>query len=133
MKRILIVDDEEIFRFTLDALLERNGYECEQAADGAQALHRLFLIKIDLVITDLHMPNLDGNGLIQSMSDNEKWKSIPVICLSGNLSLSENQFKRPIPIMHKPIDERLLLEVIDKILMPEELSSEPNCNPLNFS
>ena len=123
MKRILIVDDEEIFRSTLQVLLERNGYECEQAGDGVQALYRLFLIKVDLVITDLVMPKLDGKGLIQSMSDHERWKAIPVICVSGNLSLSENQFKKPVTIINKPIDTRLLLETLDKLLNPEQLSS----------
>ncbi len=128
MKRILIVDDEEGLRSTLRVLLERNGYECEEAIDGVQALERLSRQRIDLVITDLTMPNLGGEGLIQRMEDQENWKSIPVICISGNLSLSPNHFKKPVTILEKPINTKFLLTILNNLLKPEKPSPGPTAS-----
>ena len=125
MKRILIVDDEAALRSTLRMLLEKKGYECEEAEDGIQALERLSRQTIDLVITDLAMPNMDGEALIQRMSENEKWESIPVICISGNLSLSPHHFKKPITILEKPINSNFLLTILNNLLKTEKSSNEP--------
>ena len=125
MKRILIVDDEELFRSMLREFLEGNGYACEEAKDGIQALQSLSVLKVDLVITDLVMPNMDGERLIHSMSEYDGWNSIPVICVSGDLSLSAKKFKKPVLVLEKPINSGRLLAVLKKLLVPEESTIEP--------
>ena len=62
--RILVVDDEESMRDVLAILLQREGYEVEEAADGAQAVRMLKEQSYDLVITDIKMPQLGGHELL---------------------------------------------------------------------
>lgn len=85
MKRVLIVDDDTIIRITLRSLVdwESLGYTIvADAIHGKQALALMENIKVDLVITDMKMPVLDGIGLLEAM--NQKKGSLPrVLVLSG--------------------------------------------------
>lgn len=62
--RVLIVDDEAIVRRTLGRTLERFGYRVREAASGATALQALREEPADLLLTDLHMPDMDGVQLL---------------------------------------------------------------------
>ena len=66
-KSILVVDDEETSRFSLGRLLEREGYLVECAADGNEALIKLQQNKVDLVLSDIKMPGLDGISLLEQI------------------------------------------------------------------
>ena len=61
---ILLVDDEENYRELIAKVLTKAGYEVLQAADGLEALSTLEKSKIDLVISDILMPNLNGYALV---------------------------------------------------------------------
>ncbi|MGQ0764369.1 MAG: HD-GYP domain-containing protein [Gemmatimonadota bacterium] len=63
----LIVDDEPHLRSVLVRLMEGEGYSCEEAASGTEALERLSRRPATLVLTDLHMPGLDGIGLLREV------------------------------------------------------------------
>lgn len=79
---ILIVDDEKNIRTGLSQALESEGYETFMASDGAQALSLINSKKVDLVITDLKMPEMSGEELLKRInSDN---LDIPVIILTGH-------------------------------------------------
>ena len=75
---ILLVDDYEFIRTILERMLQQLGYQnLRMAADGVDALHLLRTRPVDLVITDYHMPEMDGIGLFQSMQQD------PVLLISG--------------------------------------------------
>lgn len=61
---ILIVDDEQAIRESLSLILEDEGYTCLSAADGFGALQLIKDKSIDVLITDVHMPNMDGLQLL---------------------------------------------------------------------
>lgn len=88
-KIILIADDSPTIRKFVSFSLTMNGFEVIPACDGMEALEKLPLNKIDLVITDLNMPNLDGFELIRTIRNNEEYHEIPIIILSS-LSASED-------------------------------------------
>jgi CheY-like chemotaxis protein len=67
MHRILIVDDESMLRETMAAILSRDDYTVDTAADGAEALRLLDLHRYDLVLSDLRMPELDGPQLYDAI------------------------------------------------------------------
>jgi len=67
-KRILIVDDEESMRDTLEIMLRKEGFEADSAESGAQALERIGEQDFDLVITDLKMPGMSGIELIEQLT-----------------------------------------------------------------
>jgi len=81
--RILCVDDEpDVLKF-LEALLVKNGYEVIKAENGEQALEKLKEERVDLVISDVRMPNMDGFELCRRIKGNERYRDIPVIIITG--------------------------------------------------
>ena len=81
---ILLVDDYEFIRTILERMLQQLGYQnlC-MAADGLEALNLLRSQPIDLVITDYHMPEMDGIDLSRSMQQGPVLAKIPVLLISG--------------------------------------------------
>lgn len=80
-KRVLIVDDQESMREMLADLLDMMGHEPESVEGASQALVRLQTTDIDLVITDLNMPEMDGMELMKRIK--EKTPKMPVIVITG--------------------------------------------------
>jgi DNA-binding response OmpR family regulator len=79
---LLLVDDEKILRDAVKEILEVNGFNVIDAADGDAALGWLAQVKIDLVITDLVMPNMDGVELVEKIRT--QYKQLPIIVVSGS-------------------------------------------------
>ena len=77
-KFILIVDDEESVRESLDKVLKRAGYVTQTASSGEDALALMAEKAADLVLTDLRMPSSDGISLLKSLK--KKYQGTEVIC-----------------------------------------------------
>jgi two-component system chemotaxis response regulator CheY len=82
-KKILIADDSPTIRKFVTLSLKMNGFDILSASDGMEALELLPSNKVDLIITDLNMPNLDGFELIKSVRENENYREVPIIILSS--------------------------------------------------
>lgn len=81
-KTILIVDDSESIREVVSFTLENEGYKVLVGVDGKDALKYLDGSEIDLIITDLHMPVMDGIELIKEVRKNDKYQRIPILFLT---------------------------------------------------
>ena len=81
-KTILIVDDSESIREVVSFTLENEGYKVLVAVDGKDALKFLDGTSIDLVITDLHMPEMDGIELIKEIRNRPNYQRIPILFLT---------------------------------------------------
>ena len=81
-KQVLVADDEPNLRRVLSAQLSRDGFEVHVAEDGEQALKVLADHHIDLVITDLRMPKLDGMELLKRIVAD--YSDIPVIMITAH-------------------------------------------------
>jgi len=85
LKRVMIVDDSPVMRSFVRRTLDAAGFpvsECLEAGNGAEALDRLNGAEIDLILTDINMPVMDGQGLIQSLKANPRLSGIPVVVVS---------------------------------------------------
>jgi len=80
-KSILVVDDDCDLRYLLSVRLISAGYKVYGAANGWEALEQMEKHSIDVVLTDYHMPEMDGFGLLSLCR--VKWPGIPVVFLSG--------------------------------------------------
>ncbi len=81
MKRILLVEDDALARYSINRVLTTAGYEVEEASDGVQALRKFKIMRPDLVITDIVMPEQDGIGLINALIAIDK--NVRVLAISG--------------------------------------------------
>ena len=81
-RTILTVDDSASMRQTIAFTLRTAGYDLIEAVDGRDALAKLGTTSVQMVITDLNMPNLDGIGLIRALRANPQHKYVPVIMLT---------------------------------------------------
>ncbi|WP_114394154.1 hybrid sensor histidine kinase/response regulator [Oleisolibacter albus] len=80
---ILVVDDSLTTRTLQKSILEAHGYEIRMAVDGVQALKRLRAEAVDLVITDVQMPQLDGFGLLSAIREDPALVRLPVILVTS--------------------------------------------------
>src|SRR5919206_3113183 len=83
MPRILIVDDRLASREALARILNHAGYETIPAMNGAEALALLKKNKIDLILLDHMMPEVDGLTFLSGIRRFPKWKNLPVIMFTG--------------------------------------------------
>jgi len=81
-KKILIVDDSESIREVVSFTLENEGYDILVGVDGKDALKFLDGSAIDLIITDLHMPIMNGIELIKEIRKMDAYKRIPILFLT---------------------------------------------------
>lgn len=118
---ILVVDDSPTVVKFVAFSLKNSGYQVVTACDGMDALEKLSNMpqSVDLVITDLNMPNLDGYGLISTLRDNEQHRATPIIILSSEEA--EDDRRKGIEVgassyLVKPFKSSLLLDEVSKFL-----------------
>jgi CheY-like chemotaxis protein len=84
MKTVLIADDKATSRELVRTVLEKSGYTVVEAADGIEALRNARESKPDLIILDLHMPGLDGFGVVQEIRLDKDLAATPVMALTAS-------------------------------------------------
>lgn len=116
---ILIVDDSVSIRQSVRFILEQGGYTVFDAADGVEGLKKLFEQKVQLVITDVNMPNMDGISMLKKIRETEGIKFVPVLVLtteSQGSMVDEGKKAGATGWIVKPFNNEKLLETIKKIL-----------------
>ena len=122
MAKILVVDDDESLRESLIDILQEAGFETLEA-DGGRSAQEQIDDSIDLVITDIIMPEIDGVQLIEHLVTQHK--DIKLIAMSGGGRLcSDIYLKVPLimgvsEVINKPFSEDEILDLIDKVLTPK--------------
>jgi two-component system chemotaxis response regulator CheY len=118
-KTILIVDDSESIREVVSFTLENEGYQVLVGVDGKDALKFLDGKDIDLIITDLHMPEMDGIGLIKEVRKMEKYHRVPILFLTTESQAAKKMEAKEAGAtgwIIKPFVPAKLLEAINKVL-----------------
>ena len=91
MKTVMIVDDSATVRQVLQMTLVQAGYEVVEAIDGEDALRLFTENNVDMLVTDLNMPNLDGIGLIKEVRQNPRNRFMPIIMLTTESQPEQRQ------------------------------------------
>jgi two-component system, chemotaxis family, chemotaxis protein CheY len=118
-KKILVIDDSESIRELVALVLENAGYEVDKAVDGQHALPFLDGRELNLIITDLNMPNMDGISLIRHVRSTSDYARIPILMLTTE---SHTSFKDKAKAagatgwVIKPFVADKLLAVINKVM-----------------
>lgn len=117
MKKILIVEDEELIRDLLQKRLSQEGYEVSIAKDGIEGLEKIKEVKPDLIVLDVVMPKMGGFEVMEEMNKNPKLKKIPVIVVSNSGQPVELQRAKDLGakdwLIKTEFDPR---EVVDKVV-----------------
>lgn len=122
MARILVIDDEQLARFTMREILESAGHEVEEAKNGAQGIACQKSQPFDVVITDIIMPEKEGvQTIIELRRD---YPTLPIIAISGGgrtrnldfLKIAERYGAKR--ILAKPFSEEELLDAVGTCLDP---------------
>lgn len=117
MPKILVVDDSPVVKKIVTTTLVKKGFEVKEALDGVAALEILLSEKIDLVITDLNMPKMDGLQLTREIRKNPMYKRIPVIMLTTNPSEEQKALEAGANLyLKKPVTSEELISHIQKFL-----------------
>jgi len=121
-KQVLIVDDEPNLRKILAAQLSRDGYDVLTAEDGERGLAQLREHHIDLVITDLKMPGVDGMTLLKRALEEEPELPVVMITAHGTIDTAVEALKRgAFDFVTKPFDKDEVRQIVAKALKTREL------------
>jgi len=118
-KHILIADDSESIRELVKMTLEGAGYKVTAGVDGQEALDKLSGIQPELIITDLHMPRLDGISLIRQVRQKDDFKHVPILLLTTESQAAKKQDAKQAGAtgwIVKPFVPEKLLSVVKKVI-----------------
>lgn len=119
MPRILAVDDSASMRQMVTFTLQRAGFDVLQAVDGIDALVVAKKEPVDLVLTDINMPNMDGFQLIRALRALEHYRFVPILTLTTESTPEKKQMGREAGAtgwIVKPFDPERLIGTIQKVL-----------------
>jgi CheY-like chemotaxis protein len=117
--RILLVDDDPMITELVVDMLSLEGYDVDTANNGIEALQKLERQRYDLIITDLHMPKLDGSGFYRELAQRKLHSLKRIIFLTGTAGASEeHRFVREsgVPVLFKPFNVSELIELVRRLL-----------------
>ncbi len=123
-KQILVVDDEANLRRVLSAQLSRDGYDVHLAEDGEAGLAYLREHHIDLVITDLRMPKVDGMELLRAALRDDASRPVVMMTAHGTVETAVEALKTgAFDYLTKPFDQDEVRLVVKKALRTRDLAS----------
>ncbi|KEO73324.1 response regulator [Anditalea andensis] len=120
--KILIVEDEEINRFILKKLLEKNQYQVTLAKDGIEAMKILVEdINFDIIMTDIMMPKMNGIELLEEIKAHPILKSTPIIGFTqGNLEhMKAKSSKKFDALFSKPFEVEKIVTTIKSLTLKD--------------
>lgn len=117
-KKALTVDDSRTMRDMVSFTLKNAGFEVVEAEDGKDALNKIKGHKLDVIITDLNMPNMNGIELIKSLRAQDDYKFTPILMLtteSDDTKKSEGKTAGATGWIVKPFNPEKLIQVVNKV------------------
>jgi two-component system, chemotaxis family, chemotaxis protein CheY len=120
-KTILILDDSASMRATISIALSGAGYDVIEAKDGVDGLSKLGGPKINLIISDLNMPGMDGITFLKRLKEQPSHRFIPVIMLTTESADEKKQQGKEAGAkawIIKPFEPAKLLDAVSKLVQP---------------
>ncbi len=112
MRNILVIDDDESIVIMLAMALARFGFNVETAADGIEGIKKFDKGCFDLIITDIRMPGLNGNSVVEHVRNSAK-QFTPVVGISGTpWLLEDSDFDA---VLQKPFTIKALVDTVNNL------------------
>jgi CheY-like chemotaxis protein len=116
---ILIIENETSNRILIERVLSTRGYRCLSASNGLEALNLLDHERVNLILTDLSMPVMDGYRMTQLIRERPGLERVPIVAVTAYAQSDENEAALRIgcnEYLTKPFKPRQLLEVVERLL-----------------
>ena len=129
---ILIVDDSKTMRQVIKKTLSLSGLrvgECLEAGNGREALEVLSNSWVDLILSDIHMPVMDGFGLLQALREDENWRDLPVVMITTEANeqrLQEAMSLGAKGYIRKPFTPESIRSFLSRIMGDEDAAANPD-------
>ena len=107
---VLIVEDSIVVVKFLAIAFKDAGFKVKTAQDGFEALEKAIKEDINLIVTDLNMPQMDGITLLKNLKENDDTKKIPVILISSNIP-GKNEIEGSFAFLQKPFKESEIIRL----------------------
>lgn len=120
-KTILIVDDSPSLRQTVAIALRTAGYEVIEAGDGKEGIALLDGRKVNLIISDVNMPNMDGLSMVREIKTMPNYKFTPIIMLTTEAGDDKKQQGKEAGVrawVVKPFKPEQMLDAVSKLVLP---------------
>ncbi|MFC1673867.1 response regulator [Pseudomonadota bacterium] len=123
MEQVLIIDDDELVRFTLREIMETFGHQVTEARNGREGIAIFKTGQFDIILTDIVMPEMDGIEVIQEIRQRDM--SVPIIAISGSggaFKMQHLEIARKAgatKIMSKPFKPDELINAVEECLPAE--------------
>ena len=120
MSRLLIVENDKVYRQFLSLALEMAGYLVHAAGSGAEAIEMMRDVSPDLVLLDLSMPKVSGWDVLHYMRDQASLKRVPVVILTANADETTRRqtlAERVNGLLVKPVSLDEILAAIENLLV----------------
>ena len=117
--RILVVDDDPLITLLLTDMLRLDGHDIDTAPNGIVALQKVQRRRYDLILSDLHMPEMDGAALYRELLQRQAHPPGKIIFLTGTAGVSEAHQvvqETGLPLLRKPFNLVELLALVRKVL-----------------
>lgn len=117
-KTILVVDDSPSIRQVVGITLKGAGYQVIEAGDGQDALSKLQSQKVNLIISDVNMPNMDGISLVKEVKANPDTKFMPILMLTTESEQEKKEEGKAAGAkawLVKPFQPQVLLSAVSKL------------------
>ena len=118
-KQILVVDDFENTRWVIKHNLSQLDCEVLEAVNGMEALRLFDGRQIDLLITDLNMPQLNGIELVKEVRSMKKYEFIPIIMLTTERSMGKMKQAENVKVttwVNKPFEQEKFIKIVAKCI-----------------
>lgn len=120
-KTVMVIDDSASIRQVMSLTLSKAGYDVTEACDGADALGKLNGQKINLIVCDVNMPNMDGITFLRSIKERPGYRFTPVIMLTTESQEAKKQEGKAAGArawVVKPFKPEQMLEAVSKLMLP---------------
>jgi len=120
MQTIMVVDDALVMRNLMGAILRQAGYLVVEMCDGVEALKYARENRVDMVISDINMPNMNGISLVSKLRRLETYADIPILMITTESSDYKKTKAKNMGAdgwLQKPIDEKRVLKAVTSMFV----------------
>ena len=119
---VMLVDDSVSIRKFVGQMLEKAGFHVVTAVDGQDALQQLLELAVDVVVTDLEMPRLNGYALIEDLRRRSATREVPVVVMTTRAGEKHANLARRLGVRHyvaKPVEEQGFIRLVGSVVAGE--------------